>query len=96
MTLAKRKSDHTLIGEATASWWPGTSCSAWVVLTRSGVELTAAVDGFPLPALAEDRSEVLRSAWDTTYPGQARLQFEALVYEIKRGRQISVKYQLIP
>jgi len=96
VTLAMHKHDHRLIADATASWWPGTSCSAWVFLTRSGIELTATADGFPLPALAADRSKVLRTAWDAAYPGQPRLQFEALVYEIKAGRQISIRYPLIP
>ncbi|WP_433206329.1 hypothetical protein ACQP1G_19700 [Nocardia sp. CA-107356] len=60
-----------------------------------GTELTAEIDGFPLPALDADRSEPLRSAWDARHPEQPRLQFEALVYGIKAGRQINIRYQLI-
>lgn len=93
-TLAKRKPDYALIETATASWWSGTSRSAWVVLTRSDNEITAAMDGLPLPPLDPDRSVALRSIWDARHPEQSRLQFETLVYEIKAGRQISIRHQL--
>jgi hypothetical protein len=94
LTLAKRKPEHALIERATTSWWSGTSRSAWVVLTRSDIEITAAIDGLLLPPLDSDRSAALRSVWELRHPEQPRLQFEAQVYEIKAGRQINIRYQL--
>lgn len=95
VTLAKRKSDHALINSATCSWWSGTARSAWVVLTRSGIEITAQMDGLPLPRLDADRTAELRSAWDRQHPEQPRLQLEAEVYEIKAGRQICIRHQFV-
>lgn len=94
-TLARRKSDHTLIETATASWWSGTSRSVWVVLTRSGTEITATIDGLPLPRLNPDRTSELQSVWDLRHPEQERLQLEAHVYEIKAGRQMAILHQYI-
>ena len=83
-----------MIESATLSWWSGTRRSAWVVLARSGIEITAAMDGLPLPSLDPDRSAALRSIWDKRHPGRPRLQFETTVYDVKAGRQISLRHQL--
>jgi hypothetical protein len=94
LTLAKRKADHALTDAATASWWAGTPRSAWVVLTRSGFEITATMDRMPLPALDPNRDGSLRSAWEARHHELTRMQFEAQVYEIKPGRQINIRYPL--
>jgi hypothetical protein len=94
LTLAKLKAEHSLVEAATASWWSGTPRSAWVVLTRTGLEITAAMDGTALPNLDTDRAGGLRSAWDTRHPGLSRMQFEAQVYQIKAGRQVNIRYAL--
>jgi hypothetical protein len=94
LTLTKRKLEHALIERATTSWWSGTSRSAWVMLTRSDIEITATMDGLSLPPLDPGRSAVLRSAWELRHPERSRLQFEAQVYEIKTRRQINIRYQL--
>lgn len=94
LTLAKRKSDHALIEAATAAWWSGTPRSAWVALTRTGYEITASMDAKPLPALDADRTAALRYAWEARHQNVHRLQFEAEVYNIKAGRQLTVRYPL--
>lgn len=65
LTLAKLNAEHSLVEAATASWWTGTPRSAWVVLTRAGLDITAALDGKSLPNLDTDRVGGLRSAWGT-------------------------------
>jgi hypothetical protein len=92
LTLARRKSDHGLIEAATASWWSGAPRSAWIVLTRTGEEITASMDAMPLPALYPDRTAALRQVWDAQHHDLPQMQFETQVYEIKAGRQINVRY----
>jgi hypothetical protein len=51
------------------------------------------MDAMPLPALDPDRT-ALRFVWDVRYRDQHRLRFEAEVYEIKVGRQLTVRCPL--
>jgi hypothetical protein len=94
LTLARLKTEHALVDFATERWWSGAARSAWVVLTRSGFEITASMDGMPLPNLDPDRDGALRSAWTTRHPGLTQMQFEAQVYEIKAGRQVNIRFAL--
>ncbi|HEY2059753.1 MAG TPA: DUF2510 domain-containing protein, partial [Amycolatopsis sp.] len=86
LSLAKRKADYALIEAAAARWWSGTARSAWIVLTRTGFTITAAMDGMPLPDLDPDRDDGLRSAWDARHPGLRQMQFETQVYQVAAGR----------
>jgi hypothetical protein len=94
LTLAQRKAEHALIDAATASWWVGTPRSAWVVLTRSGFDITATMNGMPLPTLDPDRGAALRSTWQARHRDLTMMQFEAQVYEIKSGRQVNIRHPL--
>ncbi|WP_410630974.1 DUF2510 domain-containing protein [Amycolatopsis sp. cmx-4-83] len=94
LTLARVKAEHALVDSATERWWSGAARSAWVVLTRAGFEITATMDGMPLPSLDPDRAAGLRTAWTTRHPGLTRMQFEAQVYQIKAGRQVSIRFPL--
>ena len=95
LTLARLKAEHSLVEAATARWWSGTARSTWVILTRTGFEITASMDGMSLPNLDPDRAGGLRSAWDARHPGMTQMQFEAQVYQIKSGRQVNIRYALI-
>ncbi len=94
LTLARLKAEHALVDSATARWWSGTARSAWVVLTRTAFEITASMDGMPLPNLDPDRDGGLRLAWTTKHPGLTQMQFEAQVYQIKAGRQVNIRFAL--
>jgi hypothetical protein len=94
LTLARLKAEHTLVDSATAHWWSGTARSVWVVLTRTAFEITASMDGMPLPNLDPDRDGGLRSAWTARHPRLTQMQFEAQVYQIKAGRQVNIRFAL--
>lgn len=94
LTLANGKPAHQLVDAATESWWAGSPRAAWVVLTRDGLNLTATLDGMPLPEPSTDRSLHLIRAWGRWHPDLTQLQFESIVYQIKAGRQVNVRFRL--
>ncbi|TDP97941.1 hypothetical protein EV186_103921 [Labedaea rhizosphaerae] len=94
ITLARRKADHELIEAATASLWSGRDCSVWVLLTRTSSGIDASIDKMPLPSLSDERAAALLLSWEAQYPRSNDLQFESILYSIRAGRQVCVRFSL--
>lgn len=96
ITLARKKADRDLLDAATHGWDLGAAGerSIWLVVTRTEDQLDAALNGQPLPALTAARTGELCRQWDRHHHGETTLQMEAILYTIKSGKQINLRFAL--